>query len=287
MNLRWSRRPQECRRGGRGCRSISSEPNSVRQAASALASDAGARFLAGGTLLIRAVNEGDHSVTRLLRSDGLGLDGIEVAKGRVTLGATATMAAVAASPELPFLRPVAESIGGPAVRNMATVGGNLFAPAPYGDFAVALLALGAEVMLETASGSETVDLETFLSGRGRKAPRIVRGAAFDLPPTGAFRFAKVTRTKPRGAAVLSIAALLPTAGGKIAGARIAYGAMAPSAIRARAVEAVLEGRVLDAAAIEAAGKVAAEGCMPADDPFASAWYRRNVLPVHLKRLLAG
>ena len=43
------------------------------------------------------------------------------------------------------LAKAARAVGGPAIRNMATVGGNLFAPAPYGDFAVALLALDATV----------------------------------------------------------------------------------------------------------------------------------------------
>jgi CO/xanthine dehydrogenase FAD-binding subunit len=53
------------------------------------------------------------------------------------------------------------------------------------------------------------------------------------------------------------------------------------------VERALEGRPLDQAAIAAAVKVAAEGCAPLTDPQASAWYRLNVLPVHLKRLLEG
>ena len=66
-------------------------------------------------------------------------------EGRAEIGAAATMASIVAHADLQFLRPVASSIGGPAVRAMATVGGNLFAPYPYGDFAVALLALGAEV----------------------------------------------------------------------------------------------------------------------------------------------
>ena len=53
------------------------------------------------------------------------------------------MAAIARHPELEALAKAARAVGGPAIRNMATVGGNLFAPAPYGDFAVALLALDA------------------------------------------------------------------------------------------------------------------------------------------------
>ena len=63
--------------------------------------------------------------------------------------------------------------------------------------------------------------------------------------------------------------------------------MAPTPIRARAVERALEGRSLDAAGIAPALAAAAEGTSPATDALASAWYRREVLPVHLRRLLLG
>jgi len=259
---------------------------SVGAAAKLLAATAGSRWLAGGTLLIREVNAGDTAVQTLLMGDGLGLDRIEIAGTKVKLGSAVSMAAVTAGRELEFLRPVAESIGGPAVRNMATVGGNLFAPYPYGDFAVALLALGASVTTVDSERSETVDLETFLQNRQRR-PSIVTGVAFELPPTGAFRFVKVVRRKPHGASVLSIATVLPMTGRKVAGARVAYGAMGPMPMRARPVELALEGKLLDAAAIEAAVNAAIDGCKPQSDPQASAWYRLQVLPVHLKRLLAG
>lgn len=260
---------------------------SVRGAAAVLAADQAARFLGGGTLVVRDVNCGDLSVGKLVLCDGLGLDGISVDAGRAEIGAAASMAKIAAHPPLAFLRPVAMEIGGPAVRAMATVGGNLFAPCPYGDFAVALLALGASVTLESVDSIETVDLERFLAGRDRAAPKVVRSVTFDLPAEGAFRFAKVVRRRPHGASVLSIAALLPVVEGKVSGGRVAYGAMAPTPMRARAVERAIEGRPLDRDAIAAAVAVAAEDCAPLDDAFASAWYRRAVLPVHLNRLLGG
>ena len=87
--------------------------------------------------------------------------------------------------------------------------------------------------------------------------------------------------------MLSIAAHLPQNAGRISGARIAYGAMGPTPLRAKAVERVLEGRSLDAATIAAAKTAALEGTQPATDAIASEWYRREVLPVHLGRLLAG
>jgi CO/xanthine dehydrogenase FAD-binding subunit len=260
--------------------------DSVRDAAEALAAEPTARFLAGGTILMRLVNGNAGALQRLVLSDGLGLDRIEIASGRATIGAAVTMAAVAAHPQLAFLKRVAETIGGPAIRNMATVGGNLFARSPYGDFAVALLALGATVTVEDAHRSESIDLARLLAAGSRHEARIVTSVAFDLPEPAAFRFVKVMRRQPHGAAVLAIAAALPEVGGRLGDVRVAYGAMAPGPIRVRAVERALQGRALDQAAIASAAEVAAEGCQPQSDAIASEWYRKNVVSVHLRRLLA-
>jgi len=261
--------------------------DSAKKAAALIGSDPGARFIGGGTLAVRAVNYGDGSVNKLVLPDGLGLDQISIDGDRVALGAAVTMAKVAADKRVAYLKPVAESIGGPAVRAMATVGGNLFAPYPFGDFTVALLALGASVKIESPSGPETIELEELLTKRGGVAGGVVVSLTFRHPPAGAFRFAKVARRKPHGASVLSIAAVLPLADRKVGHPRVAYGAMAPTPMRAKAVEKALEGKALDKAVIDAAVKVATEGCAPLSDPQASDWYRRAVLPVHLRRLLSA
>jgi len=258
--------------------------DSVEAAAALLASDGGARFIGGGTIAVRDVNYGDGSVSRLVLPEGLNLDLIQVKAGKATLGAAVTMAKVEVHAQLGFLKPVAHSIGGPAIRAMATVGGNLFAPYPFGDFTVAMLALGAAVTVEGPEGPQTLDLEDFLS-RSRDPAEIVVSLAFDLP--NALRFTKVIRRRPHGAPVLSVAAVLPIVGGVVSGARIAYGAMAPRPMRARAVETQLEGRPLDPATIALAVKQATMGCSPLTDPQASAWYRTEVLPVHLQRLLSA
>lgn len=260
-------------------------PSSVRDAAEALAADPGARFLGGGTLAVRDYSSGDLSISKLILGDGLALDQIRIDSGRVTLGAAVTMAKIASHRGLALLHDVAREIGGPAVRSMATVGGNLFAPAPYGDFSVALLALDAEVATEDGRKEETLEIETFLKRRMDHARQVVTSVSFTVPSQGAFRFAKVTRKHPHGASVLAIAAVLPIVDGRVKGARVAYGAMAPTAMRARAVERALEGKALDATSIDAASAVAGEGTSPASDPSASDWYRANVLPVHLARLL--
>ena len=263
---------------------------SMSEAAAAMTSDRGTRFFSGGTLLMRAINEGDTRIATLVRATDPAYRQIRNEGARIVIGAGARMIDILASRDLAFLHPVARVVGGPAVRAMATVGGNLFAPSPYGDFTAALLALDATVMVQGAyGGGQQTALEQFLAGRDRAgssglvvAVSVARPASAD-----AFRFRKVARVRPKGVSVLSIAAHLPVTGGRIAGARVAYGAMAPTPIRARAVERALEGRSLDAAGIAPALAVAAEGTSPATDALASTWYRREVLPVHLRRLLLG
>ena len=259
--------------------------SSLGEAAAALSTDRGARFLAGGTLVMRAVNEGDLAVSTIVRATDSAFSEIRSAGARIAIGAGATMAQILAHRELDFLHPVARLIGGPAVRSAATVGGNLFAPSPYGDFAAALLALDATVSLQGGYGAREAPLEECLASRERSGG-LVASVSLNRPASpGVFRFRKVSRVRPKGISVLSIAAHLPLSGGRIAGARVAYGAMAPTPIRAKAVERALEGRTLDTAGIASALAVAAEGTNPATDAIASAWYRREVLAVHLRRLL--
>jgi len=258
----------------------------LAEAAGALSSERRARFLGGGTLLMRAINEADPSIETLVRSIDSSFSHIGVSSGRIDLGAGVTMAAILAERDLAFLHPVARAVGGPAIREAATVGGNLFAPSPYGDFATALLVLDATVTLAGGFGQREVPLDEFL-GRRERESSLVSGVAFKRPAAGTLRFLKVTRVHPKGISVLCIAALLPVASGRVAGARIAYGAMGPTPLRAKSAERALEGRTLDAAGIATVLAVAAEGTNPTDDAIASAWWRREILPVHLRRLLLG
>lgn len=207
---------------------------------------------------------------------------------RIELGAGVTVAQILSSRELDFLQPVAKCIGGPAIRNMATLGGNLFARAPYGDFTTALLTLDCRVNLTSPKGQQELPLEDFLADIGAYRQKIVASLSIQRPvSTDAFRFIKISRVKPVRAAVITIAAHLPQSGGRIQAARVAYGAMSPRPMRIASVEQALEGKLLDDRAIAAAMAVATEGCHPATDPIASDWYRREVAAVHLRRLLGA
>ncbi|WP_226782264.1 FAD binding domain-containing protein [Oceaniglobus trochenteri] len=253
----------------------------LREAAQALGDRA--RYLGGGTLLMRAVNYGDQSFDRIVRSREVDRTVRSEGQG-IRIGAGATMADVLASRDLIALHSVARIVGGPAVRNMATVGGNLFAASPYGDFATALLALDATVQM---ADGQNLPMESFLSGRARMRG-IVASVTVPRVGEGEFRFAKVSRIKPKGVSMMSLAAVLPGVGsGRLGDVRIAFGTMGPTPLRAKAAEQALRGRGLTDAEIEPALKVCCDGLQPADDELATEWYRREVAPVHLKRLLLG
>ncbi|MCG2638312.1 FAD binding domain-containing protein [Bradyrhizobium sp. GCM10023182] len=261
---------------------------SASEAAGALSSDRSARYLGGGTLVMRALNEGDVAISTVVRAQDQALTRIDASGPRITLGAGVTFARILADRDLGFLHAPARSIGGPAVRNMGTVGGNLFAPNPYGDFTVALLALDATVAVAGAFGARDIGVEEFLQARDRQPGTLVLSISCTRPVSSeAFRYRKIARIKPKGGSVITLAAHLPISGGRIAGARIALGSMAPTQIRARAAERALEGRSLDAATIAAAASAATEGTSPPDNALGSAWYRREIVGVHLRRLLSG
>ena len=258
------------------------------EAAAALSSDRSTRYLGGGTLVMRALNEGDISISTVIRASDPALTRIDATGSRVTIGAGVTFARILIERDLAFLHAPARSIGGPAVRNMGTVGGNLFAPNPYGDFTVALLALDATVAVQGGFGARDIPIEEFLQARDRQAGTLVLSVSCTRPASNeAFHYRKIARIKPKGGSVITLAAHLPVSGGRIAGARIALGSMAPTQIRARAAERALEGRALDAATIAAAASAATEGTSPSDNALGSAWYRREIAGVHLRRLLSG
>src|ERR671917_949224 len=125
----------------------------------------GAVVLAGGTHVMPRITTQAHDVATLVSLRRAGLAGIEVERDQVTIGAATTLSAVGADARLAFLRPVIESIASPSIRNLATVGGNLFVAQPYGDLAVALLALDAQVDLAGPGGTETRGVGDIPTGR--------------------------------------------------------------------------------------------------------------------------
>jgi CO/xanthine dehydrogenase FAD-binding subunit len=234
-----------------------------------------------------------------------GVSGIAVEGTHVSVGATTTLAEVEESTELAFLRDAVRTIASPTIRTLATVGGNLFVPQPYGDLAVCLLALDATVAVTGPDGDRTAPVEQLRLDRGE----IVTAVRFAVPAAGTWFYHKAMRRRLNSAAIVTVAAVVASLGGKVGAvetadgsvaslgdksaalavtsARIALGGVAPRPVRAASAETVLIGRPLETDALDEAGRAARADIDPFDDSYASAWYRSRVLPVHLRRAFIG
>jgi CO/xanthine dehydrogenase FAD-binding subunit len=255
-------------------------------AACAVAREEAAPLVGGGTILYRLVNEGRLLPRSLVSLHRAGLGGIEISGGRARIGATTRIAELAAEPELGFLAPVVRLFGGPALRNMATVGGNLFARQPYGDLGLCFLALDARLHIVGEPGERELAIESFYAD-GIASGEVVAAVEFLLPDPGGWRFRKATRRTLNAAAVIGVAASLTQGGGRVSGARIALSGCGRTPVRSKAAEDVVRGSVLDETTARRAGEAAAGEAICFTDAIASAWYRRRVLPVHVRRALLG
>ena len=262
-------------------------PQSMTELSQVLASGHGRTIIAGGTTVMPVINSGQHATTTLVSLRRLGLSGITVASGIVTIGAATPLSALAKQADLAFLRGALDSIASPTIRNMATAGGNLFVAAPYGDLAVCLIALGATATIAGAGGERTaVPVEALLADSLQPA-EIISKLIFSLPAPGTFRYHKASRRALNSASIVTVAAVVPVAAGLIKGCRVALGGVAPRPVRAASVEALLEGKPLTLATVEAAAAAAKADIHPASDAYASAWYRARVTPVHIRRAILG
>jgi CO/xanthine dehydrogenase FAD-binding subunit len=244
--------------------------------------------MAGGTLAVPLVNKGVSSPEKVLGLRQAGLNYVRQVNGAVHIGAAATLTQVRQESGIPVLAQAAKNVGGWAVQNMGTAGGNLFAPPPAGDLAVAFLALDAKIKLASKGrGERIVPLAGFYTGflaTVLEPDELV--VEIQVPkPAGNTVLLKHGRLYTNTPAIVSVAAHVVTQNGVASDVRIALNAVGPHPLRARQAEAALTGSALNAESIAAAASAAAAECEPFTDPIATEWYRRKMAGVFVQRAL--
>lgn len=244
--------------------------------------------MAGGTIAMPIINEGVSMPEKVMGLRRAGLNYVRQSNGTLAMGATTTLTQMLDLKEIPLLQEAAHNVGGWAIRNMGTVGGNFFAPPPAGDFATALLALDAQVKLVSQSGERVVPLSEFYTGFMTNALQPDELLAeVQVPfPKGKTAYIKYGRKHANTPAVVTVAVQAVLEGKEVKEARLALNAVGPHPIRATRTEATLIGSMLDEGTIAAAAATAVEECDPFSDPLASEWYRRKMVGVHIGRALA-
>ena len=253
--------------------------------AAGLAGEPGTVLMGGGTLLMPQATAGTLGAERVVGLHAAGLDYVQ-RNGATAIGAMSPLATLATLEHLPALRSAAGAVGGWALRNTATLGGNLHAAAPYGDLAPVLLALDATVRLVAADGERTAALADWLAEEGDRRPEVL--AEVLVPPArGLTAHSRHARRAANSPAVAAAGVRLIVENGSVAEARVALGAVAPRALRATAAEDRLTGGPADDEAIAEAAEAAAAASSPVDDAVASRWYRRRMTAVCVRRALEG
>ena len=193
----------------------------------------------------------------------------------------------------PLLVRAARTIGGPAVRNMATIGGNIRTASPAGDSLPPLYLLGAEVELASRQGRRRLPIGEFVAGPGRTLlhnreiiTRILLPHAehFPLPDIREGRPAQVPG-RGRNQLCRNGEAFLPTAWWRRP--------VLPGGAWRRRLSGCpdwrrsLVGSRLDTDTIREAAEIVRNGVSPIDDIRATADYRRSVAANLLVRFLEG
>jgi CO/xanthine dehydrogenase FAD-binding subunit len=245
--------------------------------------------MAGGTLAMPLINKGISRPEKVMGLRQAGLNYVHLVNGGVHIGATASLSQVRAESGISLLAEAVKNVGGWAVQNMGTAGGNLFAPPPAGDLAVALLALDAQVKVTSQRrGERMVPLAEFFTGflTNCLAPDELVVEIQVPKPAGKTVLLKYGRLFTNTPAIVSVAVRLVVKTGSVKDVRVALNAVGPHPFRARQAETVLQGAALKAETFAAAASAAAAECEPFTDPIASADYRRKMVGVFVQRALA-
>ena len=185
-----------------------------------------------------------------------------------------------------------ELIGGPQVRTVATLGGNVAHALPAGDGTIALLALGAEAEVASEKGAIWIRMEDLFVSPGeprfdRAHELVVRFRFPALRDHEASAFRRIMRPQGVAIAILNMAARLHVDGaGIIQQARLAVGPAGPRPLRARAAEQAIKGNKLDEATFSRAlDALSGEVSLRTSPHRATVEYRSHLLKSLLKQTL--
>ncbi|MBU0679370.1 MAG: FAD binding domain-containing protein [Verrucomicrobia bacterium] len=257
-----------------------------------------ARMIGGGTDLILDMQQGHHppveALVELARIDGLKditeEDGFLIIGGAVPHTQLVQDARVAR-----YGTCLVEScgvIGGPQVRNVGTLAGNVAHALPAGDGTIGLLALGGDVEIADADGLRWVPMAEMFLGPGRSAIDSTKAfiSRLRFPKTGEHEGSAFRRVmRPQGVALpmISMAGRIRLTGETVESVRISIGPAGPTPFLAEKTMAFLAGKKSsDAVFAEAASVASKEASLRTSKHRASSEYRHEMIRVQLPKVLA-
>jgi len=253
-------------------------------------------LIANGSDIINRIQRRQLKARTLVDLSGLGeLNYVKKENGTIRVGALTTISDLIDSPiidsRLAVFREVASKFGGPAIRNVATVGGNICAASSSEDLLPVLLVLDAKVRLRSKGNERVISIEEFLKGKRQtdlKSNEILVETMFDeLDNRSACAFEKIGMRNSLIIALVNCAAYLRVdESSRIEEARIAFNRTTGKIpARAKRTEEQLKGTSITTNNVSRLEPIIRAELRTSPDFRVSAEYRSDVAYVLLKRAI--
>jgi CO/xanthine dehydrogenase FAD-binding subunit len=254
--------------------------------------------IAGGTDFLIDLRQGRHSPTATLvdLTSVTEMTALEPRGDVLFIGAAIPLTRIAQDPlvlcHAEALVEACNLIGGPQVRNVATLGGNVAHALPAADGTISLMALNAEAEIAALDGTRTVPITELFEGPGKSSLREGRDliVGFRVPlkrkqEGSAFR--RVMRPQGVALPIINASAWISRSEDIIGQVRIAVAPAGPTPRRALEAEASVAGQPFsDAACQKAVEVLLAHASFRTSPRRASAGYRRQLVASLLQETLS-
>lgn len=273
-------------------------PSSLDEACALLSQYGGeARVVAGGVALMLLVRHQLFFPNQLISLKRIpALDEIRFDEtGGLSIGALATHHQVESSPivreKYPVLAQCLHHVGNLRVRNMGTVLGDLCHGDNHSDPAPLLDLLGAKIKAQSVRGERLIPMEAFHLDVYQTALQDDEIATEiivpPLAPEARAAYLRFSGNSPIDWPVLGAAGLLVQEDGLCKELRLSVGSLTVVPVRFDQEARELAGRKLTAAAIKKFARSSAARIDPIEDSQGSAWYKKRVAEVYIRRTVEG
>lgn len=269
------------------------EAESLKQAFS-LIKEKGGRPLAGGSDLLIKIREGKIKdpvlvyIGKIPQLWGICLE----ENGTLSIGACETFSHITRDSLIRRLVPVlgeaVDQVGGPQIRNIGTIGGNVCNGAVSADSVPSLFALNAKLKLESDEGKRIVPIQEFYQGPGKvdlHEAEILTRILIEKKDYEGFcgYYIKYAMREAMDIASLSCCVLSKIEGDILRDIRISYGVAAPVPVRCIKTEEKARGRKIGPELYEILAEGIQEEIQPRDSWRASRTFRMQIGQEIVKR----
>lgn len=261
----------------------------IEDAVSLLKEHPDTRIISGGSDVLIKIREGKMAGTSLVCiRDIEELKGVKKTEsGDIYIGAGTTFSHITNDPIIqeciPVLGEAVDEVGGPQIRNIGTIGGNICNGAVSADSAPTVFSLNALLRIEDGKGGRTVPVRDFYLGPGRvdlKRGEILTHVIIPFKEYDGYRgnYIKYSMRKAMDIATLSCSVVSKVNKEKniLEDVRITFGVAAPVPFRCEKTEAAIKGMAVNEELYKAVEEGVRQEISPRDSWRASREFRLQI-----------